>query len=103
MLNLPAHEEPAHSVPGLLLQKRRYEGLPAASCTPQLSKDLSRNQFQGISSTLAEKSPTKLDDLFPQSPISRSSPCGILLITRKFCSKNEEKALPLTRSRGVTD
>src|SRR5205823_9799399 len=29
--------------------------------------------------------------------MSRSSPCGILLITRKFCSENEEKALSLIR------
>src|SRR6266571_6565730 len=35
--------------------------------------------------------------------MSRSLPCDILLITRKFCSENEEKALPLLRSRSVTD
>src|SRR6266487_2895498 len=35
--------------------------------------------------------------------MSRSLPCDILLITRKFCSENEEKALSLLRSRSVTD
>src|SRR6266550_8658852 len=35
--------------------------------------------------------------------MSRSSPCDILLLTRKCCSENEEKALLLIRSRSVTD
>src|SRR6266702_7420454 len=35
--------------------------------------------------------------------MSRSLPCDILLIIRKFCSENEEKALSLLRSRSVTD
>src|SRR6266568_499891 len=39
----------------------------------------------------------------PLSLVIRSPTCGILLITWKCCSGNEEKELLLTRSRAVTD